>query len=41
VDIGRVAAVSSELAPALDDLLWELARNVEGEAMADLERGPG
>lgn len=41
VDIARVAAVSSELAPALDDLLWELARNVEGEAMADLERGAG
>ena len=38
VDIAEVASVSSELAPALDDLLWEVARNVESEAMADLER---
>ena len=40
VDIARVAAVSSELAPAVDDLLWEIARTVEAEALADLERGP-
>jgi len=39
VDIAQVAAVSSELAPAVDDLLWEIARTVEAESMADLERG--
>ena len=39
IDIARVAATSTELAPALDDLLWELARSVEAEATAELERG--
>jgi len=39
VDIAHVSAVSGELAPALDDLLWELAGTVQAEALADLERG--
>lgn len=38
VDIAQVASSSRELAPALDDLLWELAGAVERDARAGLER---
>jgi purine-nucleoside phosphorylase len=36
IDIARVSAVASELAPALDDLLWELSGTVQADALADL-----
>ncbi len=38
IDVARVAAVSNELAPALDDLLWDLAAEVQERALCDLER---
>ena len=38
VDIARVSAVASEMAPALDDLLWELAGSVQADALVDLAR---
>jgi len=38
LDIARIAAASRALAPALDDLLWELAAEVQREARAELER---
>jgi purine-nucleoside phosphorylase len=38
VDIAQVAAVSNELAPALDDLLFALAAEAQQRAMDDLER---
>ena len=41
VDIARTASISAELAPALDDLLAELARHVVSAALADLERESG
>jgi purine-nucleoside phosphorylase len=41
VDIGQAASISAELAPALDDLLVELARHAVAEAVADLERESG
>jgi len=38
VDVARVAAVSAELAPALDDLLSALSAEVQQHAVDDLER---
>lgn len=38
VDIARVAAVSGELAPALDDLLFAVAKDAQERATEDLER---
>jgi len=38
VDIGRIAATSSAVAPALDDLLWSLAEEVQRSAPSELER---
>lgn len=37
LDIARVAATSSAIAPALDDFLWSLAAEVQREARAELE----
>lgn len=39
VDIARVSAVATEMAPALDDFLWELAGDVQRSALDDLEQG--
>ena len=41
VDIAQAASISAELAPALDDLLAELARHVVSAALAELERESG
>jgi purine-nucleoside phosphorylase len=38
LDIARLAATSSAIAPALDDFLWELAGDVQREGRAALER---
>ncbi len=41
LDIARIAAAARALAPALDDLLWELARAAQARARAELEKaGP-
>jgi purine-nucleoside phosphorylase len=39
VDIGRIAATSSAVAPAVDDLLWNLADEVQRLVPSELERG--
>ncbi|HVS08653.1 MAG TPA: hypothetical protein VMS76_02175 [Planctomycetota bacterium] len=38
LDMARIAAAARELAPAIDDLLWELSAEVQRRARADLER---
>jgi purine-nucleoside phosphorylase len=37
VDVARIAAVSQAVAPALDDLLWQLAGDVQREVRARLD----
>jgi hypothetical protein len=41
VSIAEATSISAELAPALDDLLCELARHAVSDALTDLERGGG
>jgi purine nucleoside phosphorylase len=38
VDIGRIAATSNAIAPAIDDLLWKLAAEVQKTQPGELER---
>jgi len=38
VDIGRIAATSNAIAPAIDDLLWQLAAAVQKTQPGELER---
>lgn len=37
IDVAEVVAVAARLAPSVDDLLWELAADVQRQAQADLE----
>ena len=38
LDMAQIAAAARELAPAIDDLLWELSAEVQRRARLDLER---
>jgi len=39
IDIAEVVAVAGRMAPSLDDLLWELAADVQRQSQDDLETG--